>query len=184
MLCLSFPWALVFSRLRNQFSGWKDGPYPISTASDSAQIYGLTPIQVMNYINLHKFIYSHSEVSNRYSTLGYVRPFASPPPPPEFRGQGPQLSVQLVWISFKTELQAYHNPYCFWLFQATLDLLSFGTHTLRWFKGAMQISVIGHPLEVPISGLTGALHDRGGWVIRFQTARGPVAPQLRFDTSR
>ncbi len=37
----------------------------------------------------------------------------------------------------------------------------------------MQISVIGHPLEVPISGLTGALHDQGGRVICFQTARGP-----------
>ncbi len=29
----------------------------------------------------------------------------------------------------------------------------------------MQISVIGHPLEVPFSGLTGVLHDQGGWVI-------------------
>ena len=54
-----------------------------------------------------------------------------------------------------------------------LGRLSFGTHTLRRLKGAMQISVIRHPLEVPISGLTGALHDRGGRVIHFQTARGP-----------
>ncbi len=50
----------------------------------------------------------------------------------------------------------------------------------------MQISVIGQHLEVPISGLTGALHNQGGRVIRFPTARGPVARshgiELRFDT--
>ena len=47
------------------------------------------------------------------------------------------------------------------MFQATLGRLSFGTHPLWWLEGAMQISVIGHPLEVPISGLIGALHDQG-----------------------
>ena len=59
--------------------------------------------------------------------------------------------------------------------------LSFGTHPLRWLIGAMQISVIGHPLEVPISGLTGALHNRGDRVIRFQTARGPWPGAMAYS---
>ena len=37
--------------------------------------------------------------------------------------------------------------------EATLGRLSFGTHPLRRLKGAMQISVIGHPLEVPLQAL-------------------------------
>ncbi len=69
-----------------------------------------------------------------------------------------------------------------------LGRLSFGTHPLRWLKGAMRIFAIGHPLEAPISGLTEALHDRGGRDIHFQMARGPVARrhsiELRFNTSR
>ena len=59
--------------------------------------------------------------------------------------------------SFKTRVLAYHNAYCSWLFQGRL---SFGTppppptHTRR-LKGAMHISVIGHPLEVPLQALQG-----------------------------
>ncbi len=47
-----------------------------------------------------------------------------------------------------------------------LGRLSFGTHTLRWRKGVMQISVIGHPLDTHF-------HDWGGRVIDFEMARGP-----------
>ena len=56
-----------------------------------------------------------------------------------------------------------------------LGRLSFGTPPLWWLKGGMQISVIGHPLQVPISGLTGALHDRwlaGSFVSRWLGVRG------------
>ncbi len=77
--------------------------------------------------------------------------------------------------------------YCSWLFQATLGRLSFGTRPPPppwWLKGAMQISVIGHALEVPIPGLTRALHDQGGRFIRFQMAiRGwSHGIELWFDT--
>ncbi len=59
-----------------------------------------------------------------------------------------------------------------------LGQLSFGTHPLRRLKGAMQISVIGHPLEVPFQALQGYFMTRVAGSFRFQTARG------RFDTSQ
>ncbi len=37
----------------------------------------------------------------------------------------------------------------------------------------MQISVIGHPLEVPLSGLTGVLMTRVAGSFHFHMARGP-----------
>ncbi len=73
---------------------------------------------------------------------------------------------------FKTELLAYNNAYCSWLFQATPGRLSFGTHTLRWLKGAMQISSIGHPLEVPFQPLQGSMARRHGIELRFDTELG------------
>ncbi len=39
--------------------------------------------------------------------------------------------------------------------QVTLGRLSDGTHPLRWLKGAMQFSVIGHPFEVPLQTFQG-----------------------------
>ncbi len=74
---------------------------------------------------------------------------------------------------FKTKLWAYNNAYFSWLFQAMLGHLSFGTHTLWWLKGAMQISVIGHPLEVPFQALQGHFMTRVAGSFRFQAARGP-----------
>ncbi len=56
--------------------------------------------------------------------------------------------------------------------QTTLGRLSFGTHPLWRLKCAMQISVIGHPLQVPFSGLTGVLMTRVAGSFRFQMSRG------------
>ena len=75
----------------------------------------------------------------------------------------------LAGAKFKTEVLAYNNAYCSWLFQAMLGRLSFGTHPLRWLKGAMQISVIGHPLEVPFQALE-RYFMTGGWVISFSNS--------------
>ena len=69
----------------------------------------------------------------------------------EFTAQQYTTSA-LAGAKFKTEYLAYNNAYCSWLFQATLDHLSFGTDPLWRLKGAMQISVIGHPLKVPFQG--------------------------------
>ena len=92
-------------------------------------------------------------------------------------GRGPQPSSTnrsaLAGSLFKTGVLAYYNGYCSWLFQATLGRLSFGTHTLRRLKDAMQISVIRHPLEVPLSGLTGVRMTRVAGSFHFQTARAP-----------
>ncbi len=51
--------------------------------------------------------------------------------------------------------------------------LSFGTHPLRWLKGAMQISLIGHLLEVPFQALQGHFMTGVAGSFRFQTARRP-----------
>ncbi len=40
-------------------------------------------------------------------------------------------------------------------------------------KGAMQISVIGHPLEVPFQALQGYFMTKVAGSFRFQMARGP-----------
>ncbi len=83
-----------------------------------------------------------------------------------------QNTSTLAGVKFKTELFAYHNAYCSWLFQATHGCLSFGTPPLRWLKGAMQFSVIG-PLEVPFQALQGYFMTRMAGSFHFQTARGP-----------
>ncbi len=122
------------------------------------------------FSNSHKFIYSHHEVSNSDSTFGYVRPLSLPPQVP---GIGSCLLSSSSGSTFKTELLPYNNAYCSWLFQATLGHLSFGTHLLLRLKGAMQISVIGHPLGVPFQALQGYFITRVAGSFRFQTARGP-----------
>ncbi len=85
----------------------------------------------------------------------------------------PNWSTSFVIPQFKTELLAYNNAYCSWLLQATLSRLSFWTNLLQWLKGAMQISVIGHPLAVPFQALQGYVMTRVAGSFRFQTARGP-----------
>ncbi len=52
-----------------------------------------------------------------------------------------------------------------------LGRLSFGTHTPRRLKGVMQISVNGHPLEVPFQALQGYFITRVAGSFPFQTAR-------------
>ena len=51
--------------------------------------------------------------------------------------------------------------------------LSFGTDLLQWLKGAMEIFVIGHPLEVPFQALRGYFMTRVAGSFCFQMARGP-----------
>ncbi len=80
---------------------------------------------------------------------------------------------ELARAKFKSELLTYNNAYCSWLFQATLGCLSFGTHTLQWLKGALQISVIGPPLEVLFQALQGYFMIRVAGHFRFQMDRGP-----------
>ncbi len=92
-----------------------------------------------------------------------------------------QYTSALSEVKFKTELWAYSNAYCCWLFQAMLSCLSFGTHTLRWLRGAMQISVIGHPLEVPFQALQGHFMTGVAGSFRFQTARGPWPGAMAYS---
>ncbi len=49
----------------------------------------------------------------------------------------------------------------------------------------MQISVIGHPLEIPLQALEGT-HDQGGWLISlldgYRSEAWSHGIELRFDT--
>ncbi len=85
------------------------------------------------------------------------------------------METRLLWLERSLKLNYWPTtipivPGCSKL---RFGCLSFGTHPLRWLEGAMQISVIGHPLEVPFQALQGYFMTRvGHFILRRLGVRG------------
>ncbi len=85
-----------------------------------------------------------------------------------------QCKTRLHWLerSLKLNCRPITMPIVPGCSKLALGRLSFGTQPLQWLIGAMQISVIGHPLEVPFQALQGYFITSVAGSFRFQAARG------------